>query len=488
MKKYTSILFILFCFFCTTEEGIAQCYPGKTVTAAYATGGTGLYKKDILWLTWGSKNKTTHPYGQDGQPLSEGSTSYASIPLGGNTYLCVEAEIINIDGDPVNSYSPGNYSGDFLDDLYNIDGTGTNNILVSGIINRENGKTSTITLKAKATIDGVPIRLSGMVVADAESLSSNEYIYSTASGDWTIIEVKKNLRAGAYYIRKINEGNNHQRIEFQRGNDQETGAIAFLKFNDAAYLDEDLSVEFTTTLKGGGLTALAIGLLTPSMDLGDAPESYGSPIHILHNLSTTDDGIEVDGPEVNINRRRGEYIPGSLESINRKYLGSTAPDADTGPMHSIDAKGDDDSGTAGENEEDAWPDELRRFSYKTNYMPGDIISAKIKFKNGSKGDHISGWIDFDLSGKFDDNPNKMAFKRIEATDVTNGFVTLKWTVPETRIPYNTYVRLRYFDAAEDYKSPTSNVNYGEVEDHRMYILTPARINPMLPSKPKLNTN
>lgn len=485
MKKYTSILFILFCFFCTTEEGIAQCYPDKIVTAAYATGGTGLYKKDILWLTWGSTDKTTHPYGQDGQQLEVGATSYASIDLGGDTYLCVEAEIINIDGDPVNSYSPGNYSGDFLDDLYNIGGIDKQNQLVSGIINREKGKTSTITLKAKATIDGVPVRLSGMVVADAESLNANnEFIHSTASGDWTIIEVKKNLGAGAYNIKKINAGNNQQKIEFQRGNDNNTGAIAFLKFNDAAYSGGDYSVEFTTTLKGGGLTALAIGLLTPTMDLGDAPESYGSPIHILHNLNTTDDGIALN---TSININHNNYLPGSLIPTDGKYLGSTAPDADTGPMHSVDAKGDDDSGTANPNEEDAWPEEYHRFSYKANYMPGDEILAKIKFKNGEVGDRISGWIDFDLNGTFDESERATA----EITTVDNngdGFVTLEWTVPETRVPYNTYVRLRYFDAAEDHKSPTSNVNYGEVEDHRMYILTPARVNPMLPSKPKLNTN
>lgn len=514
MKKYTSILFILFCFFWRTEEGIAQCYPGKIVTAAYATGGTGLYKKDILWLTWGSIEKGDPKYGQHNQPLSKGATSYASIPLGGGTYLCVEAEIIKIDGDKIRSYAPGNFSGDFLDDLYNIGGTDSNNQLVSGVRNSTAGEESTITLKAKATIDGVPVRLSGMVVADAESLASGEYIHSTASGDWTIIEVMKNLytqirtdwlnrpvfgHPGPYNIKKEIHFENgistsKRTIKFEKGNDKETGAIAFLKFNDAAYIGEDLSVEFTTTLKGGGLTALAIGLLTPTMDLGDAPESYGFPIHLLHNLDTTYDSIDLNTTtDINTGDRNNPhgtgYQPGKLIELQRKYLGSTAPDADTGPMHSIDAKGDDDSGTAGENEEDAWPVELRRFSYKTNYMPGDTISAKIKFKNGSKGDHISGWIDFDLNGLFDES--EIATAKISATDIDsngNGTVRLSWIVPNTRIPYNTYVRLRYFDAAEDYKSPTSNVNYGEVEDHRMYILTPARINPMLPSKPKLNTN
>src|SRR5690554_3701085 len=98
MNKYTFILFILLCFFYTIEDAIAQCYPNQIVTAAYATGGDGEYKEDILWLTWGSTNKTTHPYGEHNQPLSVGRTSYASIDLGGDTYLCVEAKITAISG------------------------------------------------------------------------------------------------------------------------------------------------------------------------------------------------------------------------------------------------------------------------------------------------------------------------------------------------------------------------------------------------------
>ena len=181
------------------------------------------------------------------------------------------------------------------------------------------------------------------------------------------------------------------------------------------------------------------------------------------------------------------YQPGSLEPTAGKYLGSTAPDADKEPMHSIDAKGDDNSGPAGENEEDAWPEELRRFSYNSNYMPGDEIIAEIKFKNGEVGDRISGWIDFDLNGTFDESERETA--EIIAVDSNgDGYVTLKWIVPETRVPYTTYVRLRYFDSAEDYDSPTNNVNYGEVEDHRMYILSPAGLNPMLPSKSKIKNN
>ena len=131
----------------------AQCYPNDIVTAAYATGGSSPYINDVLWLTWGSTNQLTDPYGKHNQSLAVGSKSRASIDLGDGKYLCIEAEITSISGD-LSSYAPGNYTGDYLDDLYNIGGTGSNNKLISGIINTTANRTPVFTIKCRATLDG----------------------------------------------------------------------------------------------------------------------------------------------------------------------------------------------------------------------------------------------------------------------------------------------------------------------------------------------
>ena len=477
--RYIILSFIIF----FSKLSLAQaCYPNQVVTAAFATGGESNYKEEVLWLTWGSSlnNQSSYPYGRHGQQLSKGDKSRASIHLGGNSYLCIDVEITDISGGSVNSYAPGNYTGDSMDKLYNIGGTGTRNKLVCGIINRNDKGNSTIKFKAKATLNGLPIRLTGLAIADAESLSPTEYIRATASGEWNIVDVRKNTSAGSYNIAKRAVDSDQQRIEFQKGNNTNTGAVAFLEFNQSAYsTSSDLSVNFSAELKGDGLTALAIGLLPPSADLGDAPESYGSPYHLIQNLSIKSDGIQTStSGSKNINDR--SYNPGSLVLSQGKFLGTLPPDSDNSANYSKNALGDDSTGLGGINEEDAWPEEYQRFSYKSHYEVGNIISAKIKFKNGEIGDNISGWIDFDLNGTFDEN--ERSSQQVTRTDINNGYVTLNWTVPFNRKVKSTYVRLRYFDKKEDYTSPTQSVNFGEIEDHKMHIFTPKKTNPTINSK------
>lgn len=474
-----------------------SCYPNKIVTAAYATGGSSEYKNNVLWMTWGSSNSTSDPYGKHGQDLSIGSVSYASIHLGGTDYLCIEAVITNIEGESILSYAPGNYTDDRLDDLYNIGGVGSANKLINGIRNKNSGTYSKITLKCKATISGEPVRLAGMVIADGESLAgtmsasgepTGEYIYATAKGQWNLVNVDRSSKKtdAAYYIRKEYNGNDHT-IKFLGGGDNRVSVSAFLKFNGDAYANASngYAVEFSTELKGGGLTALAIGLLTPQMDLGDAPASYGNPRHLLQNLTFITDGIQEVSSTANsnmktnasININSDAYIPGKLVSTQGSYLGSIAPDSESGNLASKNADGDDKNNTI--NDEDAWPTTKKRIS-AVSYKGGGKIEVNIPYKDGKVGDKISGWIDFNLNGTFDESERKSAIINTSG----DGSINLIWSIPNTIKIRNTYVRLRYFDKAEDEKSPTSSVNYGEVEDHLIYILRPTRTNPALPSKAK----
>lgn len=493
MSKYYKKVIILITLFLLQQNIYAQaCFPDKIVTAAYATGGESVNKEKVIWLTWGSTNQANEPYGSHNKPLNVGSKSYASISLGGTKYLCIEATITNISGSGgVNSYRPGNYTGDSFDNMYNIGGIGNNNQLIAGIRNSQNGQEISLEISCKATINGQPIRITGMVLADAESLASSEYIHATADGSWNVVEVRKNPGQGEYNIRKENIRNDTRKtIKFLKGNDNNTAAIAFLTFNESAYNKDvqnpDLSVNFSATLKGGGLTAIAIGLLTPSIDLGDAPESYGSPLHILQNVTISDDKINyyqnfLNTNETNVNNNN--YKPGVLIPTVGSYLGSMPPDSDVGSMFSSDALGDDKSpiGNPIINEEDAWPTNLKRFSYKAGYVPGNIIKASIIYKGAKKNSKISGWIDFNLNGVFEESERVTETVKQDG----DGSVSLQWIVPATRIVYNTYVRLRYFDVSEpDATSPLRSVNFGEVEDHKIFILGPSRTNPNIPAKSK----
>lgn len=356
-----------------SREGLAQspCYPNLPVTGAYADPATSSSPnaERVLWLTWGSsllESTTTYPYGKPGVRVNVGSKSYGSIDLGGGRYMCVEAEIILLNGGGAKSYIPGTYeaganNGDLLDDLYNIGGSGgpngnPDNKMASGITNINSGSTINMVIRIKATTGGEAVRLRGMVLADAESLdASPEYITASGDGNWSVAEVKKDIGQRAYDIRKANNASGTQCIVFQRGNDRRTGAVAFLTYKNTAYasLADGYAVEFSAEFKGGGNTAIAIGLLTSGYDFGDAPISYGKPIHLIDDLSFASDGIVAGGSTVNVNATG--YNPGLLTYSIRRYLGSTAPDGDFDNLFSDDALGDNNSGNAGLNEEDAWP-------------------------------------------------------------------------------------------------------------------------------------
>ena len=492
LKKNLNIVGIALMLLFPSAKMIAQCYPSNIVTAAFATQGQSPYISEVLWLTWGSTDQQVYPYGRHGQNLSVGSKSYASISLGDGKYLCIDAEITGISTGVIKSYAPGNWQGDYMDDLYNIGGTGTNNKLVTGISTASNSPT--ITIKCKASIDGMPIRIPGLVIGDAESLNSQgEYINVTADGDWTLVEVKKNTSQGAYDVRKEivfagGSPTSERTMKFIRGNDNETMAVSFLRFNESAYnvtgQNPDLSVTFSSTFRGTGTTAIALGLLPPAVDGGDAPKSYGKPLHLIQKLDFTSDNIspvnEGNTSVTNINTTG--YTPGALvNNLTLSHLGSTIPDTENNSQNSDDALGDDDFGSAGLNEEDAWPAQYKRFSYKANYMPGNLITTNIPYKSDLDG-YIAGWIDFDLDGEFDSSEKQEVFA--PATGGVGGTVLLEWQIPTFRRPYSTFVRLRISEDSNI--DPTQLVNTGEVEDHKMYILGPAVTNPMLHSKANNN--
>lgn len=484
MKRFLFLKLTIIFFFLAEHTYSQEIIPDDAfVTAAFATGGSSPHKDKVFWLTWGSQSEEDL-YGKIDQNIVNGSASYGKIHLGGGKYLKISAVISDLEyksggtwynvpsyGGYLASYIPGNYMGDSMDDLYNIGGVGSDNKLVSGLRNEKDAGEVRFKVTAKATIDDIPVRLNGMVLGDAESLASNENFYAIGKGQWTVVDLKKNIGSGPYNVEKIDLGDNLTKLSFDGGNDDNTGAVAFLTFDETAYLENE-AVEFEVQLKGGGRTAISLGLLPSSIDGGDAPESYGPAFHLLDSFMPTNDHISVGGGKVNLNVF--DYAVGDLKMEDGSYLGSTAPDGDLTLMYSSDALGDDSSGNAGPLEEDAWPENLRRFSYNAFYKTGDQIVANIEYTAVEDG-WISGWIDFDKNGKFDDNERVTVF----AKKATKGLVNMTWIVPEKRVVKSTFVRLRLGHVRDEVLNPIGLALGGEVEDHRIYILSPTRTNPTL---------
>lgn len=440
-NKYVFNVFVVICLFIMT---------GNLAYGQYATGGSSPYRDQVLWVTWGDGVNGTH-----GQLLENGDTSTATIQIADGQELEIEFTISNINnngGDDLLSYAPGNWSGDILDDLYNIGGTGSANQLVNGI--SRNSGVSGFTITANATLNGQPYAIDGFVMADAESVNTtDEYLQGTAEGTWHVVEMVQNPNpsgsSNTYIATKTNNVDGTQTIQFgPTGTDDNTGAVTFLELDTPA---STASADFE--INGGGITAIAIGVLAPNADFGDAPDSYGDAMHFLPPLTFSADNLPADGQEHDLNDPG--YSPGGLVPATVDYLGTSGADPESSSTNSNDALGDDDQGAAA-SEEDAWPD-----NYTISVLQkGETLEESILCTGSGT---VAGWIDFDRNGTFD-NPAE----RAEAV-CSGGTAALSWTIPSTLTPGVSYVRLRYSTNSAEIADPTGVANDGEVEDHAITI-------------------
>ena len=426
--------------------------PSLAWAAAYATGGSSPYRNTVLWLTWGGGAN-----GVNNVALNDGAMSSIDMPVAAGVNLRVDCRLNTAETNVLRSYRPGNFGGDSLDDLYNIGGTGSANQLIAGIA-RASG-TSTFSITCTSTLGGAPYRLRGVVMADAESINnSGEFVEASAQGTWNVVEVRKNLaNATPYLVNKSTSGAN-QVIRFGPGNDDNTAAVTFLSFDNAAHAPGNLAVNMGFSMRGGGTTAIAIGLLVPYADFGDAPQSYGDAMHVVDDLQFRSDGIPQGASNFNINT--AGYTPGGLAPPLTDFLGSLGPDTEQRSSYSLDALGDDNFPQVGSREEDAWPT-----SYRLTVMQaGTQINQPVAcVGNGS----VAGWIDFNRNGVFDAN------ERSGIAACSGGQANLTWTVPAQVLAGTSYVRLRYSTNAVQIQNPTGVADDGEVEDHRITITAPS---------------
>lgn len=163
----------------------------------------------------------------------------------------------------------------------------------------------------------------------------------------------------------------------------------------------------------------------PPLDLGDAPDSYGT---LLAS-----------------NGARHEVRPGE-----ELFLGTLIDVEDDG-QPTPDATGDDAAGM---------PDEDGVVLASPRIFPGATITLEVTASAAGK---LDAWVDADQSGTFD--PDE---KFIDSTDLAAGVNVLEVNVPADVLPGTTFARFRFSSAGG--LGPTGLASDGEVEDYEVQIV------------------
>ncbi|KOR31031.1 hypothetical protein TI04_02965 [Achromatium sp. WMS2] len=173
---------------------------------------------------------------------------------------------------------------------------------------------------------------------------------------------------------------------------------------------------------------------TSLLDYSDAPASYGSPSHQKPTTPTV-------------------------------YLGTTAPDGDTVANQTAwqgqsTANGDDNTDTGDEGIAQLL--NSGNASFPTFSTGNSSYSLVLKCAgNGA----VSGWIDFNRNGTFDNSDGELA-----QSTCSSGQVTLTWSGFATTIKVGpSYARFRTATSAAEIATATGAASDGEVEDYTFNI-------------------
>ena len=179
-------------------------------------------------------------------------------------------------------------------------------------------------------------------------------------------------------------------------------------------------------------------VVTPLLDFGDAPDTYGTDVTANNSSNGTDP------------------VGASHVIVSGIHLGSTPPDFEADAAAPLDGTGD------GADEDGV--------TIPASIVPGDTISLPVSVTGNGV---LNAWIDWNGNGTFD------AGEQI-ATDVVDGgtgdadttgdgTITLSITAPGTATVGNTYARFRYSLSTETSLGPTGAAQSGEVEDYAVVI-------------------
>lgn len=411
--------------------------------AAFAPSGSGLYKGSIDWMEWGAHNDT----------IVNGMKSVSTRTIA-DQKLITTCTISNVSG-AVAAYKSGSWTGDALDDLYYKGGTGTNNQLVYGLTNRNDGALVGFSVLCEATLAGQPIKLGGLVVADAESSGNAEYVSARpnlASATWRIIERFRTASCDTYLNATLDSA---KKLTLQpNAKECANGPMAVGYMEGATGAD--------VQLKGAGKSAVAVGVVLEA-DFGDAPATYGQA-GALFQPSWSGGGLPVG---VSTNVSTSTFQLGKPGQPNTR-LGALT-DSDTGYLPSANADADDKSGAVGVNDEDA----ITPIGH-LSVIPGQTYTQNVACTGPG---YVAGWIDWNANGAFDTG-ERSSQVACPGTGVATS-VELNWTVPTSGLPSaqatKSFLRLRI--AADEtgvnsVASPTGMTTSGEVEDHPLQLSVP----------------
>ncbi len=431
--------------------------------AAYATGGAGKYISQILWLTWGGGTN-----GAKNVTLANAASTTATVPVYG-VNMVVTCSLSKVGGGGIKSYAPGGWQDDGLDNLYNIGGMGASNTLVNGIMTGTNGSASTFTVTCVATLDGKPYDLPGLVVTDAESMAGTEYIKATADGTWQVMErltcgtrsYTGALTSDSKSITFSTPTTGDCNVANESGSGSNALGLAFLTFNSSAYTGTNRQISFDVAIKGNGMTAVALGVLAPYFDSGDAPSTYGRVAH-FYPPALTADGLS---PGTTTSITDAAFTVSTLNTIpTTNKLGRQEDSDGFGLTGNTGATTDD---TTGVNDEDGVAaTTLPKLNAKADKTVGYTVPVAC-----SGTGTVKGWIDFNINGTFD------AGESAQATCGGNGStVNLSFSIPADIKSGNSYLRVRYATNATELTLPSGIATSGEVEDYALAIYTQITLN------------
>lgn len=410
--------------------------------AAFATGGSGLYRGSIDWFEWGAPDELIP---------AEGLTRTNTRDVAGRT-LATTCTISNVEGG-LQTYRSGSFRGDGLDDLYNVGGTGGANQMVAGLANTEAGALVSFRFSCSVTLDGVPVPLQGLVFADAESsgASSNEYVEASPEQPvtWRVID---RFRSEGCEVSALAIVSADDTMRLTPNDDRDC-----MRHNDAwagptavGFMDGATSAR--VSVHGGGKSAVALGVVLQT-DFGDAPASYGEA-GSLFEPSWQGGTVAVGTTPVS----GGDFALGTPGQPTPR-LGATV-DAEPGYNASADATGDDTTGGADEDAIDP-PGTI-------HVTPGSSYTLKDVRCTGPG--YVAGWIDWNHNGTFD------AGERSGVEECTGTSVDLAWKVPADAVDSpgadQTFLRLRIAGDEDAVAVPTGFTTSGEVEDYALNVALP----------------
>ncbi|WP_242446326.1 GEVED domain-containing protein [Photobacterium angustum] len=166
--------------------------------------------------------------------------------------------------------------------------------------------------------------------------------------------------------------------------------------------------------------------------------------------------------------------PRHLFESGLPYLGSNAPDSESDGQPNTIADGDDTNGLTPDDE-----DGFTQPSITTILTAGDNVALTVSVVT-SGNDNLYGWIDFDLSGTFDND------ERATVAVNASGNSILTFTVPADVQIQDTFARLRVCSSGEACSSPMSSAGDGEVEDHQISLKPPGDLELDLELEPGVN--